>query len=79
MPVDRRVTDVPRQVIGNFGSAIDEVMVDMSDLIAQRARTQSRAVLDYLGRYGMMGDEVRAEGWKARKQYERCLSHVLEP
>lgn len=62
-----------QQVVGNLATVVDEIVLDMSELVAQRARTQSRAVLDFLGRrpgarHGqMIGSvtETRFEGVRA--------------
>ncbi|EWM30095.1 dynamin family protein [Nannochloropsis gaditana] len=62
-----------QQVVGNLATVVDEIVLDMSELVAQRARTQSRAVLDFLGRrpgarHGqMVGSvtETRFEGIRA--------------
>jgi hypothetical protein len=38
------------QVIGNLGSKVDEIVVDISEVVAHRARSMSRGVLDFLGK-----------------------------
>lgn len=42
--------DFEKQVIGNLGGRVDEIVVDISELVAHRARSMSRAVLDFLGK-----------------------------